>query len=95
MVKFRHLAIGTALGFAMLNVAPVAAQSQSSGSAAAASEGDEDPMICRKTRPTGSRVATKVCRTKSQWAAIERAARESANTIQGAGAVNTTPTVGG
>jgi hypothetical protein len=72
-----------------------AAPQQPTAPAKVAVEEEDDKMVCRSIRVTGSRVREKVCRTKGQWAAIERAARESGQIIQGAGAVNTTPTPGG
>ena len=71
---------------------------QSSGTARAAGtqvDAAEEDMVCRKLRFTGTRVKKKVCRTKEEWAAIETAAKESANNIKDAGAVNTTASPGG
>lgn len=101
MIKPRTLMFGAALASVIALVAPAAAQSNGTDGQAAVStekasaEADDQKMVCRKIRTTGTRVAKKTCRTRAQWVAIEEAARESANTIQGAGAVNTTPTVGG
>jgi hypothetical protein len=50
---------------------PAAQASTATAPAAGASQvaaAPEDPMICRRESPTGSRIATiKVCRTRSEW----------------------------
>lgn len=101
MTQFHFVTIGVALAVATTPFASASAQSSSAEIETAAAAGDasadsdDKKMVCRKIRKTGTRVAEKVCRTRAQWIAIQEAARESANTIQGSGAVNTTPTVGG
>lgn len=51
---------------------------------AGAAEGSEtssgsqaDKIICKKATKTGSRFSEKVCKTKQEWDAIEREARDS------------------
>jgi hypothetical protein len=57
-------------------------------------EAKDDEMVCRKIALTGTRVGQRVCRTRAQWDAVAKAARESANTLKDAGGINTTPTPG-
>lgn len=55
----------------------------------------EDEVICKKMdAPTGSRTgAKKVCRTKAEWAAQARAARETTEAIQDRGRADNPPAV--
>ena len=57
-------------------------------------EAKDDEMVCRKIALTGTRVGQRVCRTRAQWDAVAKAARESANTLKDAGGINTTPSPG-
>lgn len=43
---------------------------------------DDKRRICKKYRPTGTRIAKKTCMTKRQWKELKRRAQEAANTSQ-------------
>lgn len=43
---------------------------------------DPDRMICRRERPTGSRISEKVCMTASQWYNASEAARRTLDEAQ-------------
>ena len=42
----------------------------------ARTEKDEEQLICRRERPTGSRISEKVCLTAEDWDKIERQSQE-------------------
>lgn len=66
--------------------APTPAADKSSTTAATDKVAD-DPMICKKSAVTGSRVRTnKVCMKKSEWEASSRASQEYMKGIQRNGA---------
>lgn len=43
---------------------------------------DPDRMICRRERPTGSRISEKVCMTASQWYKTSEVARRTLDEAQ-------------
>jgi hypothetical protein len=48
-----------------------------------AADADQNPpkkerRICRESEPTGSRLTTRVCHTKAEWAEIDKANQETA-----------------
>lgn len=43
---------------------------------------DDNRRICKKYRPTGTRIAKKTCMTKRQWTELKRRAQEAARTSQ-------------
>ncbi|MBB6521346.1 hypothetical protein [Pseudoteredinibacter isoporae] len=43
---------------------------------------DDDRRVCKKYRPTGTRIAKKTCMTKRQWAELKRRAQDAARTGQ-------------
>ncbi|WP_205763605.1 hypothetical protein [Pseudopontixanthobacter vadosimaris] len=104
-MRYSHtIPVSVALIAAAMAVAPALAQSGGSqkGQAAPAEKQpeivaphDDKKLICRKLRVTGTRVPHRVCRTRAEWAAVEAAARESADNLKDAGAINTAPTPGG
>lgn len=40
-------------------------------------DADKQKVVCKKERPTGSRIPTKVCMTKAEWEAATDAAQEA------------------
>ncbi len=43
---------------------------------------DDNRRVCKKYRPTGTRIAKKTCMTKRQWAELKRRAQDAAQTSQ-------------
>jgi hypothetical protein len=69
---------------AILTVAALAAGcSTTAGTGAAGdanylakAETEEETLICKRERPTGSRISEKICLTAEDWEKIERQSRE-------------------
>lgn len=38
---------------------------------------DDQKVVCKKERPTGSRIPTRVCMTKAQWEGVRDGAEET------------------
>jgi hypothetical protein len=90
-MKIRFSSALTAMGLA-LSVAVASAQTPSDSAAtetsteatetAAVKERDGDKIVCKAVKETGSRIPTRICRTKDQWAGITKDNTEAAvNTL--------------
>lgn len=70
---------------ALLTGSPALAQTDPAPAAAAASvtSTDDNKQICKKEKPTGSRLAAKkVCRTKAEWDEFYRQQRQETEQMQ-------------
>ena len=68
MVK-RHILASAALALSLggLGATPAAADDPSTAPLGENAKDDANRRICRSVRPTGTRMATRVCRTQAQW----------------------------
>lgn len=66
---------GVVMAVAVPAFAQPAATSATSSDNSARS-GDTSRRVCRSLRPTGSRLATRVCRTQAQWDDIRKETQE-------------------
>jgi hypothetical protein len=83
----RSLGIAVAGFWLAVSLASTAAADAPSSTTAASEAVVDDPMICKKSAVTGSRVRTnKVCMTKSQWEALSRNSQEFMKGVQRNGA---------
>lgn len=74
----------TKLGVSILSASLLSLGTASMSHAADAKDTakDDNRRVCKKYRPTGTRIAKKTCMTKRQWAELKRRAQEAANTGQ-------------
>lgn len=79
MIKLSFIA-GSFLSSALVTATLSLTVASSSAYSAEASDAKANKRVCKKYRPTGTRIAKKTCMSQRQWDELKKRARDALNT---------------